>query len=421
MAHHWEEAGESTRAALWHRRAARWSGGRHPASTFEHWSRIRTLLENATETEDTLALGIEARAKLLLHAGRLGISPERQTSVFAEAEAMAKRSGSDLAYAMLLHHRSWVAVMKGAPDAALEAQELADRAGDAELRAVCRCAVAAKILWHGHEPLAGVEPLVAQVREITDNDPSVGAEMMGLSPLAFAAWLGAAATSARSFPDALRRYDYAESLARDFGDPLMVQTCAADRVMGWQRVALLGPAEARRFAALAIDIAEETGSVLGAVMAQWALGEALLLAEAFDEARVAMHRAAQHIEATGVLGPALAILRCRIAEAWLPSAPGKAREVLDQALAARVDSWRSPLFDLATARVLRASEGPGALDAADAALSNAGRLIEDTGVRGLSPAYHDERALWADCVGDRVEGARHRDNARKARARLGVH
>jgi tetratricopeptide (TPR) repeat protein len=62
----------------------------------------RELADTLPESEETAALGFEARIALLNHGWRLGISHEEAEAVFSEAERMAARAGDVRSRAILL-------------------------------------------------------------------------------------------------------------------------------------------------------------------------------------------------------------------------------------------------------------------------------------------------------------------------------
>src|SRR5207247_1577097 len=61
LAQHWEAAGETLEAARWHARAAAWSGTGDPAQALRHWRKVRELADALPESEENVALRLEAR------------------------------------------------------------------------------------------------------------------------------------------------------------------------------------------------------------------------------------------------------------------------------------------------------------------------------------------------------------------------
>src|SRR5262249_60908696 len=89
LAHHWERAREPAVAARWHARAADWLAGRDRGEMVTHWRRIHELLASAPESEETLALQVQA-CRYLVDSAAVG-SGEDARALFAEGMARAAR------------------------------------------------------------------------------------------------------------------------------------------------------------------------------------------------------------------------------------------------------------------------------------------------------------------------------------------
>ncbi len=137
------EAGEEPReAARWSARAAFWAGHSRPQDALRLWRDVMSLAEQLEEDEEKTALALASRLQQLDYSWRLGMDTAEADALAAEAGAIATRTG-DLRSLSLLklmtsarpgvaHTASeWIA-------ASDEAIELADRAGDPDLRIAIR-------------------------------------------------------------------------------------------------------------------------------------------------------------------------------------------------------------------------------------------------------------------------------------------
>ncbi len=107
IAHHWEEAGEALEAARWHGRAAPWAARTDLNQALRHWRSVRALAGAAPESSDSLGLVCRACIGILQVGQRAGYSVREVDEVFAEGEAVARRSGDVWSLAWLTH---WYAV-----------------------------------------------------------------------------------------------------------------------------------------------------------------------------------------------------------------------------------------------------------------------------------------------------------------------
>jgi adenylate cyclase len=102
IALHFEQAGEALEAASWNRRAAIWAGDDHPGEALTHWRRVRELLAGVPESDEVLALGLEATTQLLWQGSRLGLAKDELLTFFAEGRLLAARGGNPSAQAGFL-------------------------------------------------------------------------------------------------------------------------------------------------------------------------------------------------------------------------------------------------------------------------------------------------------------------------------
>jgi hypothetical protein len=110
---------------------------------------------------------------------------------------------------------------------------------------------------------------------------------------------------------------------------------AADVVIVWRSAPLVAPPEAYRYANMAMEAQVKTKSVIGAVMAHWAMAQAHVHAgkpaAAIPEFRLSADRIAQ----TGVLKGTLPTVLAGLVEALLEVDVTQPRDALDATLTAR--------------------------------------------------------------------------------------
>jgi hypothetical protein len=145
LAHHWDAAGETLKAARWHGLAADRMGGAHVPECHRHWSRVRELADTLPDDEEARNLGTMARIQLFVTGARVGRPEEEMEQLFRECSEIVG-SGNDAFRARLLtaysFYRMFVtANVAEAQDLALEARKLAERAGDPVLELGTRFAL----------------------------------------------------------------------------------------------------------------------------------------------------------------------------------------------------------------------------------------------------------------------------------------
>jgi hypothetical protein len=112
IAHHWEEAGRSLEAAIWHHRAAEFIGKSDFAQSQKHHRRVRELVRLVPESDEAPALGADACRAILALSFRLGVSEEEREAAFEEGLDWSKRTG-DPFYEARIHQAMSVAVANG--------------------------------------------------------------------------------------------------------------------------------------------------------------------------------------------------------------------------------------------------------------------------------------------------------------------
>jgi class 3 adenylate cyclase/tetratricopeptide (TPR) repeat protein len=187
IAHHLQEGGETREAARWSARAAFWAGHSQPREAQRLWRTVMELAAELDEDEESAALSVASRLQLLDLAWRLGMNPEEEGRLKAEAEEIATRSG-DLRALTLLRmsearpgqpHRAeeWI-------EAGKASNRIADESGDVHLQVAVRGACAYAYLCAGD--FDAFERELDKTLELAGNDPSVGAGIVVGCPVAWA-------------------------------------------------------------------------------------------------------------------------------------------------------------------------------------------------------------------------------------------
>ncbi|MGH7822340.1 MAG: ATP-binding protein, partial [Candidatus Binatia bacterium] len=138
ISHHFEEAGEPLEAARWSRRAAERAGINNPAEALRHWRKTVELLEDAPESSETAALGVDARAQSILFGWRVGSTDAETEKLFSEGRTLAKRYHVPRSLCLLLLaygvRKGNTGYLADYLNVSLEAARLAEEVGDAALR-----------------------------------------------------------------------------------------------------------------------------------------------------------------------------------------------------------------------------------------------------------------------------------------------
>jgi adenylate cyclase len=185
LAHHWERAGETARAAEWHQRAALWTGQRNLAEAARHWQKVRALVAELPESAETTPLALEASRELLNAGWRTGIPDAEADALFAEARALAERLGDLRSLALLTNFYCATKMSQGdAPSSlayGLESVRLAEQTADPVLMG----AVHDGIIW-AHAVLgnlAAAQEAYTRAAPLLGDDPTAGTAFYGISPL----------------------------------------------------------------------------------------------------------------------------------------------------------------------------------------------------------------------------------------------
>jgi class 3 adenylate cyclase/tetratricopeptide (TPR) repeat protein len=222
IAGHMEAGGETLEAARWSARAAHWAGHSRPQDALRLWQGVTGLVASLDQSEETVALGLLSRMMQLDYAWRLGMDKGEAEALAAEATEIATRVGDLRSLALLklltsarpgVAHRAseWIA-------AAEESIQLADEAGDLDLRVAIRGAGCYAQMCAGDLDL--VERAAAEILELGGGDPTVGAGIVIGCPPAWALMARSIALKERDRIDEAERVaDESLRMAAEFGDP----------------------------------------------------------------------------------------------------------------------------------------------------------------------------------------------------------
>jgi len=419
LAHHWEHAREPAAAASWHARAADWLAGRDRGEMVAHWRRIHELLAAAPESEETLALQVQA-CRYLVDSAAVG-SGEDARALFAEGMARAARLADPGPRIRLLNVYANTLTFAGEVDEAevhfRESLRLADASGDRFLRFLARVPRTRALVIAGRlrEAVA-----TADQAEVLGRDCPELASESGLSPYGLLlvqrgnglVYLGRLAEGAREM-------ERATVLARERNDVGLLGFAPVCQVVA---CALLGEAEqALVHARRAVEAADVGGSPWLRALARSALGHAYVANGRWADALEVLNAVAAELRddvAPLVESDTAALL----AEARLGSGDvAGAVATADAAVGAGRRLGR-PLAEirahLARARGLLAAEGDRA--AVRAALDAAAALVESTGAWVFAPFIHVERARLAAMAGDAARHDRELHEARRLFAEMGM-
>ncbi len=263
LAQHWEEAGDIAQAIRWHRRAAEWAGLKDITAALYHWGRVRALARQVGDTAESTALTIEACSRTLALGGwRAGGSVAVWSETFEEGCAAAERAGDLAALASLNATYSAVrGLNQGIADDyvryASEAVRIADRTGDAALHCGTRGFLCIAYMFGGR--LRKSESVCDEVIEIAREDPHLGKDVAGFSPLLAARWVRAACIGYTRDPAfALRELPLVRQSAVDAGYP--EQAVWASSGEAQLKFALGSSAGIRALAQAAVRLAENRGA-----------------------------------------------------------------------------------------------------------------------------------------------------------------
>jgi adenylate cyclase len=405
IAHHWQAAGDSLEAARWHRRAAMWATVRAPAEAVRHWRKVRSLLEEVSESQRTIRWRAVACSQLLNLGWRQGVPEEEAALLFEEGKQLAEKNRDPGMLSLL--NIGYANVRGGAGDCeawvryASEALQLAEQTGSEALQVAALTALAPAFQNIGDYPHA-VE-ITERALALTQADPTLAENLMDFSPHIFlTAMRGLWLACLGRVPEGAEKLERGVRLAREHND-LILQAWAS----GWLAVLADCSGElagARAHARAGVELAERVGSAQIRVETYRLLGQAALLEEDWEEAAQVLGHAlavAREMRSGRSTEPnTLAMLALAHAgEGKVSLARSTAEEGIALAQRRRTVGWEATA-QLNLARVLLTAGAPDDHSTIEHALDRAVECVHASGAQIYLPQIHSERAKLARLKGD---------------------
>jgi len=424
LAHHWDEAGDTARAALWHRRAAEWASSNDMAEAARHWQRVRKL---ASEFPEQVAAEHGARAceQILTTGWRLGLSESEEATVFAEGKRFADRTTS--AEAAIRLEVSYVTLRclggdpEGGVEHALRGERLAEGGQHADLRVAAACSAVYPLTMLGR--LAESRARLDAALEVLSEHPLWGSDLIAVNLYAWGSGYRVNDEILRGSLDAASRiFEQAIPLARE---QKSLEAEGWSLGIGSDAAWMQGEAEAALTRAQqALEIAERIGSPFSRVLAQGFLGKAMILSGHAEEAIPLLEDTLRTARERRTGLETEARLLASLAQALLAVGElDRARAMAEEAVAAG-QRIGTPVYEveaqLALARVLLRQRGADAAPAVRSALDRAEALLRETGARNFQPFVHLERAELARLSGDAADARRERATAERLFRAMGA-
>ncbi|HVM95037.1 MAG TPA: hypothetical protein VMT89_01555, partial [Candidatus Acidoferrales bacterium] len=423
IAHHWERADQLLEAARWNRKAADWLTRSEPSEAERHWQKVRDLTSSLPSSPERDELLLHASTQIIVLGVRLGLPETDADEIFETARRVGEQRNDRRELAQLHNAYGMFKGMSGAGEAAvqsiMEAERYAAEIGDCEIQLSVRVSVAVWLLHRGQ--LSDALQLIQQGIDLADGDLSLGADIVGFSPLAFLTLyrgtvratmgdLAAARVDLQAALDMARRSHESELECMTVGFMAVITFYEGDREMTLS------------YALQAMEVATRVGSPFILAFAQGIVGTARRMREEWDEAATAL-RAELEItreHRTGLLVEAVSI--ANLAEVYLGQGNlAKAMQTADEAVAvARQRGSRVFECDALLAKfdvLLRADSGDSLLEA-QTALDAAAAIIKDTGAHSRTPLLWEKRAALARARSDASGFASAMHEARQAYERM---
>jgi adenylate cyclase len=407
IAGHWEQAGEALQAVRWHARAANWTGYKDPVPALGHWQRVRELLTELPEDDETAALEMASRLWTMQFGWRLGITDEEATEHFELGNAIAERRDDTVMRAMFHSIYSTTSCIKGrvelAEEHAIEGIRIADESGDPTVRIAMRTGGAYVLFIRGRleESLKQTEIGI----EIGRQDPSLGRGLGVTSPYAFCVMFrGGVLSNLGRLDEAQAALEEAMVVAEREGDPEAAAWNYSNRVhVAWSRG---DPALALAAGMRGIEVADRIGDVFTRAWARTWLGTAHILA---GEHQRGIDELQQALDTTRAHGIALDSEPWRVA--WLGEGlrltgdSAQAVELSDRALEmAQSRGAKGPegAVQWMRAKALLSLHGADAAEQISAALDESQRIADEIPNPIVTGWNYLERGELARLQGDPV-------------------
>ena len=392
IAWHWERAGRPVEAARWNFEAGKWALRSDLGEAQRRWRAAIDLLEGVPETDESLNVGIWARARLCQFGARTGMAPDEAERLYTEGRARAEQLGDPtllvLAVATSGSNKLWTGDLRGGLDRFVEGAQMADQTGGPTFRPPAGSVRPNRWSIWGHWPRGS--PGSNGTWPSAPTTPTGASSIAGYSPLTKTLDSRARILLlAGRLPEAARDVERAVALGRLRAepDPLCWALTLAGR-LAW----LTGEGEGLAAAAEAVRIGEETGNIAGLVLglesvalSELAAGRPSLAVAACEQALREMR---EHQSGLFEEGPVLAHLaRARLANGDPAGAVDAALDAVT--VAARQQAKVVECLALLTrAQMLRATDGD--INDISADLDAALALVSETGALTYEPFIREE-------------------------------
>jgi adenylate cyclase len=429
LAHHWEEAGESVRAAHWLQRASDWVGRSDPLQAAAYMQRVLELTEDLEASSERDALRLEACRRVSQGGWRTGLSPERAEVIFREGCEIAERTGDrDRGLTLRTGYGATLGFQGDITSYARLAREglaLIDDStppGTAAALFGPSCGYSSFLLGDLEESLVHND----RAHELSRGDPNAGVDDLGFSVWGqtlqlraeVLAWLGRLDEALEGKREGIlvsREHDMPEALAWALG--------TSAELAEWRGEYAPAPyaEEVRRNAIEATEIAERLGSPFSRSHAYRGLGCAHMLhgdfADATEVLELALSIAREHSGLEREPQLLTRLSRASLGSGDADRALSRAEEAIATARRYATRAFEAEAL-VALADVLLA-RGDDA-DRIATALDQAEALIEATAAGVLAPRLAEVRSRLAAARGDDAGAAALLDRARVLHAECGA-
>jgi adenylate cyclase len=426
IAYHWERAGQVWEAAQWQRRAARALTGSDTREAVARLRRVLELLGDAPESPAALRLVIQVHDDLL-RFGRLGgISRPEAEQLFANARALAERSGDRALLTRLLATFGESLFFAGGGADALsylrEANALAREVDDATVQLSVRLDNAQTAFWSGRlrEALEHSEQGLRQLQQGYESDSEVPVGLWGEAFVLaqrgiILTFMGRCREGAADLEQSLRLADEsgsieARSVARQF-------CCMAAVSAG--NVQLAVP-----HAHAAIELAARAGNPFIERLAQASLGSLYAASGRAREAVPMLEKLTSDGENASAIGAIEWLLLPALAEAHrVAGDPTRACRMAERAISmtrANGALTGECAAQLALAAALLDTQGVPARPAIETALARAESLIVESGAESMRPRLLAVRAQLARGLGNEQDARERLQQAERLCREMGM-
>jgi len=428
VAHHWQAAGESLKAAHWHRRAADWTAGTRSLEAFGHLRQALALLEPLPPTPEALSLTIRTGEALLRLGPFVGLGKEEASAVFEQTKQAADSAGDQAGLAQLISTYGYFRTMAGAlaegESYTQAAADIAQSVADPSLQARLELDEAQAYFWQGRLPQAlSLVEAILRKGEMQRLDETSDTLRLGLSGEAFVWSLrGQMLAFMGHLREGVTDLNRSLNLAREGG--AIEGVCLANVFLAAVDYIVGDAAAAWNHAQGALEAAQQLKTPFMDALARLALGNAHLLRQEWAAASASYEALLDAVRDAGTTTLIDSFLLPLLAEAYLglgdiPQARRIAEQAIDPARQGAAPHTEC-LAWLTYTHVLLVSQGAAARADVEADLERAEALIQESQLKSLAPFVHERRAELAGALGNEDEQRRQLREARRLFAEVGA-